>query len=120
MERVIAPVPRNLRVRASVQLGTTRVPARAFLLAATVLVLGGVAVVGGANLLRTVYVASGLIVVGLLVLEGRLWGRSTPAIAALLLRHLRRPKRLRLDPLLLTLPAESATALVERRPRWKT
>ena len=47
-----APVPRNLRVRASVQLGGTRVPARAFLTCAGLLFAGGLLVVAGADLLR--------------------------------------------------------------------
>src|SRR5439155_15245404 len=107
------------RVRASVQVGTTRVPSRAFLLAVGVLVVGAVAVIGGADLGRTIQVSGALFVAGLLVLEGRLWGRSSREVTCILLRHLRRPKRLRLDPLLLTLPAETGVALGERRPRWQ-
>ena len=61
-----APVPRNLRVRASIQLASTRVPARAFLLVAAVLFLGGLLVIAGADVMQTVKLTSALILLSLL------------------------------------------------------
>ena len=99
-----APVPRNLRVRASVQLGGTRVPARAFLICAGLLFVGGMLVVAGADLLRTVRMTGALIVF---------------ALARILVRHVRRPRRLRPQQSWVILPPEAAPADPPRRPRWQ-
>ena len=114
-----APVPRNLRVRASVQLGGTRVPARAFLICASLLFAGGLLVVAGADLLRTVRLTGALILLALAVFELRCWGRSTREVVHILARHVRRPHRLRLERPLVMLPPEAPVAELPRRPRWQ-
>ena len=114
-----APVPRNLRVRASVQLGGTRVPARAFLICAGLLFVGGMLVVAGADLLRTVRLTGAEIVLALAVFELRCWGRSTREVARILIRHACRPRRLRLERSLVMLPPEALMAELSRRPRWQ-
>ncbi len=114
-----APVPRNLRVRASIQLGGTRVPARAFLICASLLFAGGLLVVAGADLLRTVRLTGAGIVLALAVFELRCWGRSTREVARILVRHARRPRRLRLERSVVMLPPEVSVAELPRRPRWQ-
>jgi hypothetical protein len=114
-----APVPRNLRVRSSIQLSSTRVPARAFLIVAGLIFCGGLMIVGGADLLRTARLIGALIIVGLLVFELRCWGRSSREVTHILTRHYRRPRQVRLDPLLLTLPLETEAVSAARAPRWQ-
>ena len=114
-----APVPRNLRVRSSVQIAGARVSARAFLLCASLIVTGGLAIVAGATLGRAVTLTSVAIVLGLVTFELRCWGRSTPEVVRLVLRHYRRPRRLRLEPVVVVLPAETTAATTTRRPRWQ-
>jgi hypothetical protein len=114
-----AHVPRNLRVRSSIQLSSTRVPARAFLIVAGLIFCGGLMIVGGADLLRTVKLIGALIIVGLLVFELRCWGRSSREVTHILTRHYRRPRQVRLDPLLLTLPLEAEVVSAARAPRWQ-
>lgn len=116
---ISAHVPRNLRVRSSIQLASTRVPARAFLLVAGLIFLGGLQIVAGAELLRTVKLTGALIVLSLAVFELRCWGRSLPEVAHILLRHYRRPRQIRLAPLMVTVPAEIQGAVMLHRPRWK-
>ena len=113
------PVPRNLRVRPSVQIASARVPARAFLLCAGLVVIGGLAIAAGAALGRTVRLTSVAIVLGLAAFELRCWGRSTPEAVRLVLRHCRRTRRLRLEPAVIVLPAETAAPAMTRRPRWR-
>jgi hypothetical protein len=115
-----AHVPRHLRVRSSIQLSSTRVPARAFLIVAGLIFLGGLLVVGGADLMRTLRLTGALIIVSLIVFELRCWGRSMREVVRILTRHYRRPRRLRLDPCMLSVPAESYKAPAARRPRWKS
>jgi hypothetical protein len=119
---LIASVPRRLRVRPSIQVAGTRVPARGFLLGVGVLFLGGMAVILGADLERTLWITGSLALIGLLLLEGRLWGRSTREVALIVGRHLCRPRRMRLTCAVIVLPpeAEQAPAVVVRRPRWQT
>jgi hypothetical protein len=114
-----AHVPRNLRVRSSIQLSSTRVPARAFLIVAGLIFCGGLMIVAGAELIRTIKLTGALIVIGLLVFELRCWGRSTREVGRILARHYRRQGRLRLEPLMLSLPAEIHPISVARRPRWQ-
>ena len=114
-----AHVPRNLRVRSSIQISSARVPARAFLIVAGLLFCGGLAIVAGAALMATVRLTGAFIVIGLLVFELRCWGRSTTAVAAIIARHYRRPRRLRLDQPLLTLPDAPVVASPPRLPRWR-
>ena len=115
-----AHVPRNLRVRASIQLASTRVPARTFLIVAGLLFVGGLLVVGGADLMRTVKLSAAMIILSLIVFELRCWGRSTREVARILWRHYRRPQQLRLDPLMVALPVEISMAAPTRRPRWQS
>lgn len=114
-----AHVPRNLRVRSSIQISSTRVPARAFLIVAGLIFCGGLMIVAGAELVRTVRLTGALIVLSLLIFELRCWGRSTREVGRILLRHYRRPRRLRFAPLLIALPAEIQLPPVTRRPRWQ-
>ena len=115
-----APVPRNLRVRASIQVASTRIPARAFLITAGLIFVGGLMVVAGADIMQTVKLTGVLIMIGLAVFELRCWGRSTTEVTRLLLRHVRRCHRLRLEPRSITLPSETSVAPAPRRPRWQT
>ena len=114
-----APVPRNLRVQSSIQVASTRIPARAFLIAAGLIFLGGLTIVAGADILKTVKLTGVLIVIGLAVFELRCWGRSTTEVTRLLLRHMRRRHRLRLEPRSITLPPETSSTPTLRRPRWQ-
>ena len=114
-----APVPRNLRVRSSIQISSTRVPARAFLIVATLIFCGGLLIVGGADLLRTVKLTGALMVVGLVLFELRCWGRSIGEVGSILARHYRRPRRLCLEPVLLALPAAPSSVSPMRQPRWQ-
>ena len=114
-----AVVPRNLRVRASVQVGGQRLPARGFILVAGCVFVGGLAVVFGADVQQTLWVVTALALAGLVLVEGRLWGRSSQEIARIVALHARRPHRLRRAPVMLTLPAETASRTsAARRPRW--
>lgn len=115
-----APVPRNLRVRPSIQVASTRIPARAFLIAAGLIFVGGLMVVAGADILKTIKLTGVLIVIGLFMFELRCWGRSTSEVTRLLIRHVRRCHRLRLEPRGITLPPETSTTPTLRRPRWQT
>lgn len=115
-----APIPRNLRVRSSIQIASTRIPARAFLIAAGLIFVGGLIVVAGADILKTVKLTGVMIVIGLAVFELRCWGRSTTEVTRLLLRHVRRRHRLRLEPRSITLPPETSSTPAPRRPRWQT
>jgi hypothetical protein len=114
-----AHVPRNLRVRSSIQLASTRVPARAFLIVAGLIFCGGLMIVAGAELMRTIQLTGALIVVGLVVFELRWWGRATRQVGRILARHYRRQGQLRLEPIMLALPAEIQPTIVARHPRWQ-
>ena len=114
-----APVPRNLRVRSSIQLASARIPARAFVIAAGLIFIGGLMVVAGADILKTIKLAGVMIVIALAVFELRCWGRSMREVTQILLRHVRRTHRLRLEPVILILPPETSPAPLLRRPRWQ-
>jgi hypothetical protein len=114
-----AHVPRKLRVRSSIQIASTRVSARAFLIVAGLIFVGGLMVVAGAELAKTGRVISVLILLALVVFELRCWGRSTREVARIMLRHFRRPRRLRLQTITVTLPAERPMDVSVRRPRWQ-
>lgn len=115
-----APVPRNLRVRSSIQLASARIPARAFVIAAGLIFIGGLMVVAGADLVKTSQLIGVAVVIGLVVFELRCWGRSTIEVIRILLRHARRTHRHRLEPVILILPPETNLAPMLRRPRWQT
>ena len=117
---VSAPVPRNLRVRSSIQISSTRIPARAFLIVAGLIFCGGLLIVGGADLMRTVRLTGALILIALAVFELRCWGRSMREVVQILIRHVLRPHRLRLDVVMLTLPPEVSRSASTGRPRWQT
>src|SRR6266511_1947814 len=86
-----AHVPRNLRVRSSIQISSTRVPARAFLIVAGLIFCGGLLIVGGADLMRTLRLTGALILIALAVFELRCWGRSMREVVQILIRHVLRP-----------------------------
>ena len=115
-----APVPRNLRVRSSIQISSTRIPARAFLIVARLIFCGGLLIVGGADLMRTVRLMGALILIALAVFELRCWGRSMREVVQILIQHGLRPRRLRLDVVMLTLPPEVGVNHTMQRPRWQT
>ncbi|MCS6841939.1 MAG: hypothetical protein NZ699_01775 [Roseiflexus sp.] len=114
-------MPRRLRLHASVQIAGMRMPARAFLMIVGVAAIGGIAISLGAEIERTIWISGGLIVVGLAMLEGRVWGRSSRDAVGIVWRHLNRPKRLRMGQLRVTLPTEErlAPALALQPPRWQ-
>jgi hypothetical protein len=114
-----AYVPRNLRVRPSIQLSSTRVPARAFLIVAGLLFAGGLMVIAGADLLKMVRLTGVLIIAGLVIFELRCWGRSTREVARILWLHYRRAHQIRLDPTMITVPTDVSVAPTMRRPRWQ-
>lgn len=115
-----APVPRRLRVRSSIQVAGYRVPARAFLTVMGGGFTGMVAVILGADFERAVWATGSLVLGGLLIVEGRLWGRSSREVAAIVFCHARRPRRMRLGPQTIVLPPETAgTTGLPRRPRWE-
>jgi hypothetical protein len=115
-----APVPRRLRVRSSIQVAGTRVPASAFLTVMGGGFAGMVGVILGADFERVVWATGTLVLGGLLIVEGRLWGRSSHEVAAIVVRHARRQRRMRLGQQTIVLPGESrGMAGVPRRPRWE-
>src|SRR5689334_19499230 len=114
-----APVPRNLRVRSSIQLSSTRVPARAFLIVAGLIFVGGLLVVAGADLLTTAKMTGALIIAGLVVFELRCWGRSTREVVRIFWRHCRRSRQIRQGPVMINLPLEVSATPTARRPRWQ-
>lgn len=115
-----AHVPRNLRVRASMQLGgTTRIPARAFLISVGIIFLGVLMIVMGANIERTIYLIGALIIISLAIFELKIWGRSTREVAYIFVRHVRRPRQVRLMPQQIVLSAEVVIVTSTRRPRWQ-
>jgi hypothetical protein len=114
-----APIPRRLRVRASLTIGSKRVPLRIFILAAVVSIIAILAVIGGAELTATLWWSGAIIVGGLIVLEGRLWGRDSVQITTILTRHLRRKRTLRLDVPIISIPSEAEELhSVRHGPRW--
>jgi hypothetical protein len=115
-----APVPRNLRVRSSIQLASARIPARAFVIAAGLIFVGGLLVIAGADLVKTSQFTGVAVVIGLVVFELRCWGRSTIEVIRILLRHALQTHRLRLEPVILVLPPVTNPAPLPRRPRWQT
>jgi hypothetical protein len=113
-----APVPRNLRVRASLQVANARLPARSFVLVMALVLVGGIAVARGAELAGTVQLLGLMAAACVAMLEGRWWGYTTWALAAILAAHLSRPGLLELAAQEITLPPESI-APPARRPRWQ-
>ena len=114
-----AYVPRNLRVHSTIQIASTRVGARAFLIVAGLIFVGGLMVVAGVDLAKTARVIGLLILLALIVFEFRCWGRSTREIVRIVLRHVQRTHRLRLQPMMITLPGEVPAVSTMRRPRWQ-
>ena len=114
-----ATVPRQLRVRSSIQLAGTRVPARAFLIVAGLIFAGGLMVVAGADIDITVQAVGVLIVTSLIAFELRIWGLSTWEVAGILWRHYRRPRQVRLEPITFLILVEDSVAAPSRRPRWQ-
>ncbi len=117
-ELLVATVPRHLRVRSSVQIAGTRLPARGFLLGLGIVFGSAVAVTLGADLERTIWICGALIAGGLAVVEGRVWGRSSSEALMIVLRFVRRRQRLRLERPIITLAADSDPVTLTRRPRW--
>lgn len=116
---LVAHVPRNLRVRSSIQVSSTRVPARAFVIICGLVFVGGMLVIAGADLMETVRMTGVTIVLALAVFELRVWGRSTQQVARIIWRHEQRPRQLRLEPLVITVPAENSPPPALRRPCWQ-
>lgn len=116
-----AAQPRRLRLRASVQIAGIRLPARSFLMSIGVITVGGIAISLGANIERAIWVSGGLIFIGLAVLEGRVWGRSSCEAVGIVWRHLNRPRRLRATQPQAILPPEASLmpAPPLQRPHWQ-
>ncbi len=70
--------------------------------------------------IRTFRLTGVLILIGLAVFELRCWGRSMREVVQILIRHVLRPHRLRLDVVMLTLPPEVSRSASTGRPRWQT
>jgi len=115
-----ASVPRRLRVRASLTLGAKRIPLRSFILGAAICTIGIVALIGGADMTATLWWGGASSVAGLIVLEGRWWGRDSRQIMTIIVRQLRRSRTLRIVPRTYTLPSqvEPSNTSVSRKPRW--
>lgn len=116
-----AVVPRTLRLRASVQIAGMRLPARTFLMIVGVIAAGGIAISLGADIERATWISGGLIVLGLALLEGHVWGRSSRDATGIVWRHLNRSKRLRTNQPRITLPPERSVvqAITLPRPHWQ-
>jgi hypothetical protein len=114
-----APMPRNLRVRASLQVANTRLPAQSFVLLMALVLLAGIAIARGADLIGTAQAASVLAALGITVLEGRWWGYSSAALGRVLLTHLTRAGRLELEARFVALRPENTFEQPLQRPRWR-
>lgn len=114
-----ALVPRRLRVRSSVQLAGQRISARVFWLGVGVLFCGGLLLIVGFGLNGIVRLGGAVFVLGLLVFEVRWSGRSTLEFVRILIRYARRPRELRLEQLLISLPPETQAVATPPRPRWQ-
>jgi hypothetical protein len=112
-------MPRNLRVRASLQVANTRLPARSFVLLMALTLLAGIAVARGADLVGTAQTAGVLAALGITALEGRWWGYSTLALARLVITHFTRPGQLEPGTSLLTIRPENGFEQPLGRPRWQ-
>jgi hypothetical protein len=117
-EYLAAPVPRHLRVRASVQIASTRLPARSFVLVMACLLVGGIGVARGADLTATAQWLGLIAGAGIALLEGRWWGYSTLAFARVLAAHLTRPSRLELERPEIVVAPEIIPPKSALRPRW--
>jgi len=111
-----SPVPRRLRVRGTVVVGHTRLPLRVFLIGAGFGAVAALLVVLGAPIAR-VALSAPVCGITLLMVEGSWAGRSTRAVIEIGLAHLFRPRRLRLQPVALVLPADQAQSS-GRAIRW--
>lgn len=118
-EYLAVRAPRRLRVRASLQMANTRLPARSFVLVMGCVLVGGIAVARGADLIAVAQWLSLVAGVGIVLLEGSWWGYSTWAFVRLVAAHLSRPGQLELERPEITLPPETATHALPRRPRWQ-
>jgi hypothetical protein len=114
-----ALVPRNLRVRSSVQVAGQRLPATGFLLVAGTVFLGGLAIVFGADIERTVWFVALVALAGLILVEGRVYGRSSREVVRLVVRHYRRPVYLRrMRATVVLQPLATNSQQPARLPRW--
>lgn len=113
-----AAVPRHLRVRASLQIAGTRLPARLVLLAMGMLFGTGMAVVAGQPVEQAGQLGIAGLAIGALILEGDWWGYSTRRIVVIALAHLTRSRYLMLTPVEYVLTAETS-APPQRTVRWQ-
>ncbi|HMO56333.1 MAG TPA: hypothetical protein PKA05_07970 [Roseiflexaceae bacterium] len=112
-----AQVPRNLRIHASLQIAGIRVPLGSFVIALGALLIGGIAIVTGADPAPTIQrlTCAAAIVIGLR--EARFWGYGSGTLLLMLCTALLRPGQLELRPLLVDLPPEAAPTEVPQL-RW--
>lgn len=112
-----AAVPRRLRVRSSVVVGQTRMPLRAFLIVVGFAVLLTLSLMAGTALRTAVLALLPLLIGTLVIVEGTWGGRSSRGLLRIGVRHILRPKHLRLQRPLVVVPlaVESETA---RTVRW--
>ncbi len=111
-----SPVPRRLRVRGTVVVGSSRLPLRVFLIGAGFGVSAALLVVIGVPIARVALLAP-ICGVILLLVEGSWAGRSTRELVEIGVAHVARSRRLRLQPVALVLPAEQVRAQ-GRAIRW--
>lgn len=114
-----AQVPRNLKVRSSVQLAGQRISARVFWFGVSILFCGGLMLIAGFHLSSIVRLGGALFVLGLLVFEVRWWGRSTMEFVRIVLLYVRRSRKVRLEQLMISLPPETQAVVTPARPRWQ-
>ncbi len=120
-EQLSVAVPRNLRVGTTVAhtIGNTTIRLRlpVFLWLCSLGLPAMVAVLFGAFNTATVLGVIG--VTGWAALETRCWGYGTMEFGRIVLRHLQRPHRLVVEPIMIMLPVEEPAVAVSRRPRWQ-
>jgi hypothetical protein len=118
-EMLNAAVPRNLRVRGSLQIAGSRVPIGVFGIGLAALLIGGIAVVAGADPPSTIQRMTLLTAAVIGVREARWWGYASGAFAGSVLRHLLRRRQIELMPVEISLPPE-VVQIAAPRVRWRS
>jgi hypothetical protein len=114
------PVPRNLRVRATINVWGNRISVRLFAVGVVLVVIWTLMAFGGADLFATASWLGGIGVIAGVLLEGRWAGLTTFQIAHQVLKRQRGPRYLSMSPLQIALEAEQPVRAGRRAPRWAT
>lgn len=115
-----AQVPKKLRIQASVQMQSLRLPLKAFLYCAGVIVVAGLLILVTGNLIGVAKVCVPALLIGLVILEGKWWGgRKSWACVQIIVRHFQRQKMLRSEPVFVTSISDGETLAAIRKPRWQ-